>query len=69
MEKTMITICIPCGYIYKAEQAFESLPGNWCCPDCGASIDCFDMIDESLADKTKSNEDPSIMALGKSGKI
>jgi len=68
MEKTMITICIPCGYIYKADQSFESLSQDWCCPDCGASIDCFDIIDESIPDKTKRIDDPLIMALGKSGK-
>ena len=45
--------CIPCGYIYNpavgdldngvaAGTAFENLPDDWCCPDCGATKDLFE---------------------------
>ncbi len=64
MEITMITICIPCGYIYDGELAFERLPQDWCCPDCGASINCFDTIDPSLPEK-KSKIDYGVMTLEK----
>ena len=44
--------CAICGYIYdsaigdpehgvKAGTAFESLPGDWVCPICGATKDQF----------------------------
>ena len=50
-------ICIPCTYIYDAEEgdidngiypdtAFEDLPDDWVCPVCGASKDEFDPYDE-----------------------
>ena len=48
----MMTICIPCGYIYQGNDAFESLPKDWCCPDCGAGKQSFSEIDESLPEKT-----------------
>lgn len=51
----MITICIPCGYIYQAEPAFEDLPDDWCCPDCGSSIKHFETIDESLPENLVSD--------------
>jgi rubredoxin len=39
--------CLPCGHIYDPAEgdplsgippgtAFEDLPGDWVCPDCGA---------------------------------
>ncbi|HHA19589.1 MAG TPA: rubredoxin, partial [Methylophaga sp.] len=31
----MMTICIPCGYVYQGKESFESLAEEWCCPDCG----------------------------------
>jgi len=47
--------CLMCGYIYdpaagdpdngvKAGTAFEDLPDNWTCPDCGAGKDEFEPI-------------------------
>jgi len=47
--------CTVCGYIYDPEQgdptsgvakktAFEDLPEDWVCPDCGATKDLFEQI-------------------------
>ncbi|MEN6555875.1 MAG: rubredoxin [Anaerolineaceae bacterium] len=47
--------CIACGYIYDPEigdpdngiapgTAFEDLPDDWVCPDCGVSKDQFEKI-------------------------
>ena len=47
--------CRICGYIYDPDvgdpdngvepgTAFEDLPGNWVCPDCGAGKDQFEPI-------------------------
>ena len=38
-------VCSLCGYIYDEESEgipFRDLPDDWCCPDCGASKDCFE---------------------------
>ena len=48
--------CTICGYVYdpaigdeengvKAGTAFEDLPDDWTCPECGASQDQFEPID------------------------
>ncbi len=48
--------CIACGYIYDPEKgdptqniapgtAFEDLPDDWTCPDCGAGKDQFEPVD------------------------
>ncbi len=48
--------CIACGYIYDPEigdpsadiapgTAFEDLPEDWVCPDCGVGKDQFEKID------------------------
>jgi rubredoxin len=48
-------ICIPCGYIYDPEKgdpdggivpgtAFEKIPEDWVCPQCGASKDQFEKV-------------------------
>ena len=48
--------CISCGYIYdpsegdafagiKPGTAFEDLPDDWLCPDCGLGKDEFEKID------------------------
>ena len=45
-------VCEPCGYVYDPAAgdpdngvdpgtAFEDLPDNWVCPDCGAEKDEF----------------------------
>jgi rubredoxin len=47
--------CLACGYIYDPEigdpengvapgTAFEDLPDDWVCPDCGAGKDQFEKI-------------------------
>lgn len=44
--------CSRCGYVYKPAEgepatdtppgvAFELLPGDWCCPDCGSDKGYF----------------------------
>lgn len=49
--------CIMCGYIYDPEigdpdngvdpeTAFEDLPEDWVCPDCGAGKDQFEPVEE-----------------------
>jgi rubredoxin len=49
--------CRICGYIYDPDvgdpdngvqpgTAFEDLPGNWVCPDCGAGKDQFEPIED-----------------------
>ena len=46
----------PCGYIYDPEEgdyengiepgtAFEDLPDDWVCPDCGCGKDDFEMVE------------------------
>jgi len=46
-------ICTICQYVYDPDQGdpdhgiaagtpFESLPGDWCCPLCGAGKDVFE---------------------------
>ena len=49
-------VCTICGYVYDPEEgdpdngiepgtAFEDLPDDWTCPDCGASKDDFEPLD------------------------
>lgn len=49
--------CLICGYIYdpavgdpdngvEAGSAFENLPNDWVCPECGAAKDEFEPIDD-----------------------
>ena len=58
MEKKYMEkyVCIACGYIYVPEigdptadiepgTAFEDLPEDWVCPDCGVGKDQFEKID------------------------
>ena len=51
MEKYVCTIC---GYVYDPEvgdhdngiepgTAFDAIPDDWVCPDCGAAKDLFDV--------------------------
>jgi rubredoxin len=46
-------VCSVCGYVYDpavgdpdsgvaAGTAFDALPDDWCCPECGVSKDDFD---------------------------
>lgn len=48
--------CIVCGYIYDpavgdrdggipAGTAFESLPEDWVCPECGVGVDQFEKLE------------------------
>jgi rubredoxin len=47
--------CLVCGYVYDPAAgdldngvspgtAFENLPGDWVCPDCGVGKDQFEKI-------------------------
>ncbi len=49
-------MCIVCGWEYDEEAGapeeglvagtrWEDVPLNWCCPDCGAVKDDFDMVE------------------------
>ena len=49
--------CEVCGYIYDPElgdpengvpagTAFEDLPEDWTCPDCGVKVDDFENLDD-----------------------
>ncbi len=49
--------CIICGYIYDPAEgdpdndvqpgtAFEKIPDEWVCPECGAGKDDFEKIEE-----------------------
>jgi rubredoxin len=49
--------CLACGYIYDPEKgdpdngiapgtAFEDLPDDWVCPECGAEKDMFEKLEE-----------------------
>lgn len=49
-------MCLLCGYIYDEEKGWpqdgiapgtrwEDVPLAWCCPECGASKDDFEMIE------------------------
>jgi rubredoxin len=48
--------CLVCGYIYDPAEgdpdagiepgtAFEALPDDWVCPDCGAGKDMFEKLE------------------------
>ena len=50
-------ICTVCDYIYDpkigdeeggiaAGTAFEDIPDDWVCPDCGVSKDMFEFLEE-----------------------
>lgn len=50
-------ICVICGYIYDpakgipdagivAGTAFEDIPGDWVCPECGSPKESFEPYDE-----------------------
>jgi rubredoxin len=49
--------CLMCGYIYDPAKgdpdsevepgtAFDNVPDDWVCPECGASKDDFEVVDE-----------------------
>lgn len=48
--------CVPCDYVYDPAQgdpengiapgtAFEDLPEDWVCPECGAGREMFEKVD------------------------
>jgi rubredoxin len=48
--------CVPCDYVYDPEMgdpengvapgtAFEALPNDWVCPECGAGKEMFEKIE------------------------
>jgi rubredoxin len=41
--------CTICGYIYDEEKegkAFNDLPDDWTCPECGVGKDMFEKTEE-----------------------
>ena len=51
--------CLMCGYVYDPQigdpdsgvepgTAFEDLPEDWVCPDCGVGTDEFEAIEEQV---------------------
>ncbi len=49
----MIYVCVLCGFTYQPAKglpedeilpatAWENMPRNWCCPDCGGTRENFD---------------------------
>jgi len=49
-------MCVVCGYIYREAEGspeegiapgtrWEDIPAGWCCPDCGAGKDEFQMVE------------------------
>ena len=47
-------VCVVCGFVYDpavgmpedgipAGTAFEDIPDDWCCPDCGVSKSDFEV--------------------------
>ena len=49
-------VCVVCGYVYdptigdpengvQPGTAFEKLPADWVCPDCGAEKDEFEPLE------------------------
>jgi rubredoxin len=50
-------ICVVCDYVYDPEQgdpsqdippgtAFEDLPADWVCPDCGVGKEDFEELED-----------------------
>jgi rubredoxin len=50
-------MCIICGFIYDEAEGipdegiapgtlWENVPEDWCCPDCGATKDDFELVAE-----------------------
>ena len=48
--------CLACGYIYDEAEGWpddgiapgtrwEDIPAGWCCPECGARKDDFEMVE------------------------
>ncbi len=49
-------MCVICGYIYDEKEGdpeegiapgtrWEDIPLNWCCPECGAMKEDFEMVE------------------------
>lgn len=50
-------VCVVCGYVYDEAEGdpeggipsgtrFEDLPDDWVCPECGASKEDFELLEE-----------------------
>ncbi|HHJ38424.1 MAG: rubredoxin [Methylothermaceae bacteria B42] len=50
-------VCVVCGYIYDEAEGdpedgippgtrWEDVPDDWVCPDCGATKDDFELLEE-----------------------
>ncbi len=55
-EEYKVWMCIICGWMYEEETGapeeglepgtrWEDVPDDWCCPDCGAAKEDFEMIE------------------------
>jgi rubredoxin len=49
-------MCVICGFVYDEEKGlpeegieagtrWKDIPSNWVCPECGAGIEDFDMVE------------------------
>ena len=49
-------MCIICGFVYEETEGlpeegiapgtrWEDIPEDWCCPDCGAGKEDFEMVE------------------------
>lgn len=58
MSKDQIWVCVICGLVYDPQlglpdegiapgTAFEDIPDDWSCPDCGCSKEDFEPLGES----------------------
>jgi rubredoxin len=63
--------CTLCGYVYDPElgdpdngveagTAFEDVPDDWVCPDCGAGKDEFEPVEEEKFSEDKISVAPLI---------
>ena len=53
--------CSVCGYIYDEDQegtAWEALPDDWVCPQCGSDKSSFNRIEDETA--TASQDAPAV---------
>lgn len=51
-----VWMCVVCGWVYDEEKGapeeglppgtrWDDIPDDWCCPDCGADKDEFEMVE------------------------
>ena len=39
--------CLACGFIYDEAEGWpeDGIPAGWCCPECGARKEDFEMVE------------------------